>query len=585
MTSLTAHAPLLPYLIGLLLVVAVPAADAAQEPAAPDTLLFDTGTSRADSWTASALAKRAGWKALPEDNLTHRFQGDAVALNDRLIVVLRAKGAGAEVYGQTAAGPKLRVILSPSCGSGSQPPRIASLRIVENNPGAVMLTASFATDGQPCSLSYRLTAGQMIVETRPGEGVDRLSVEGAAQYVIVPDFFGDDLVFPAAAISRARWRLPTENFFLNLMDQGAAQVMCLWPSRQQEAVAVRSAGGQSPGIGACEIQAIKDKPIWTAVLEGTDLWHSRIVSADEARTATTLAWKPPFSAKWRADLLGSQGQARSWYFHGAETSSESSASGDRTHPCCLEADRAVLRLQRDNDAALTAWRYPTSLVIYAMDRDRATPLTTFCPIDVLRNTLGVGPCQYVLQTEGLAAQGNPTPDDAATWIERQFKRKKDRGAADEIRERLEQMVQHVNHAQARIEQYARLAREIRALCQAERQQTHKTIAGLAARLEQAAGTAAVAPPLADQAARLAAQMTALIGKRDALAECQRIGGEIRAVGTVQDRALSNCRMTLRWLNQSAAMIAEDDPQQTPWVNSIRQRSERALTRSNDQERP
>lgn len=577
MKSLTAHVPLSRCLLGLFLTfVTVPAIHAAEEPAAPNTVLLDTGSTLVEPWTAAALAKKTGWKAVPEDNLIHRFQGDVAAINDRAIVVLRAKGAGAEVYGQTAAGPKLRVLLSPLGSSATETPRLASVRIVENNPGAVMLTATFAVDGKPCSLTYRLTAGQMIVETRPGEGVERLLVQGAVQYVVVPDFFGDDLVFPAATITRARWRLPTENFFLNLMDQGAAQVMCLWQSRRQEAVAVRSAAGQTPGISGCEIQAIKDKPIWIALLEGTDLWHSRTVSADDAKTATTLAWKPPFPAKWRADLLGPEGLARSWYFHGPETSSEPSSSGDRTHPCCLEADRAVLQLNRDNDAALSAWRYPTSLVVYAMDRDRATPLTTFCPIDVLRNTLGVGPCQYVLQTEGLSAEANPTPDDVATWVERQFKRKKQGAAADEIRERLEQMVQHVKHAQARIEQYARLAREIRELCKAQRREAQATIADLAARLEQAAGAAAVTPALADQAARLAAEMAALIGKRDALDECQRIGGEIRAVGAVQDRALSNCRMTLRWLKQSAIMIAEDDPQQAPWVNSIRERTERVL---------
>lgn len=576
MKSLTAHVPLSRCLLGWLLAfVAAPVIDAAEEPAAPDTVLFDTGSSRDEPWTAAALVKKTGWKAVPEDNLTHRFQGDVAAINDRVILVLRAKGAGAEVYGQTAAGPKLRVLLSPLCGSATQTPRLASVRIVENNPGAVMLAATFAAEDKPCSLTYRLTAGQMIVETRPGEGAERMSVLGAVQYLVVPDFFGDDLVFPAATIARARWRLPTENFFLSLMDQGAAQVMCLWQSRRQEAVAVRSAAGQT-GISGCEIQAIKDKPIWIALLEGADLWHSRIVSADDAKTATTLAWKPPFPAKWRADLLGPRGSARSWYFHGPETSIAPSPSGDRTHPCCLEADRAVLRLQRDNDATLSAWRYPMSLVVYAMDRDRATPLTTFCPIDVLRNTLGVGPCQYVLQTEGLAAEANPTPDDVATWVERQFRRKKQQAAADEIRERLEQMVQHVKHAQARIEQYARLAREIRELCKAQRRQSQAAIADLAARLEQAALTAAIPPAPADQAARLAAEMAALIGKRDALAECRRIGGEIRAVGAVQDRALSNCRMTLRWLKQSAIMIAEDDPQQAPWVNSVCKLAERAL---------
>ena len=96
-----------------------------------------------------------------------------------------------------------------------------------------------------------------------------------------------------------------------------------------------------------------------------------------------------------------------------------------------------------------------------MDRSQATPLTTFTPIDILRNTLGVGPCQYILQTEGLASDANPTPDNVMTWVEKQFSRKKEKKAADEIRERLAQMVEHVGQAQARIDQYRRMFAEVR----------------------------------------------------------------------------------------------------------------------------
>ena len=79
---------------------------------------------------------------------------------------------------------------------------------------------------------------------------------------------------------------------------------------------------------------------------------------------------------------------------------------------------------------------------------------------MLRNTLGVGPCQYILQTEGLASEGSPTADAVMTWIEKQFKRKKQKSSADEIRERLGLMVAHVGQAQKRIERYGRLAAEI-----------------------------------------------------------------------------------------------------------------------------
>ena len=118
------------------------------------------------------------------------------------------------------------------------------MKIIENGPAAIALSASYSTSGgSSCSLKYRLTAGQMIVEVRPGQGTDRLAVLAETRYVVVPDFFGDDMVFGAKAVSRPRLRLPAENMLLSLLDGGNAEVMCVWSSNRQEAVALRGNSG------------------------------------------------------------------------------------------------------------------------------------------------------------------------------------------------------------------------------------------------------------------------------------------------------------------------------------------------------
>ena len=76
-------------------------------------------------------------------------------------------------------------------------------------------------------------------------------------------------------------------------------------------------------------------------------------------------WKPPFEAKWRVDRL---------------------AAGPWTVSTALP------------EAPLEA-----PAIVYPLDRNARTPLVAFCPVDVLRSTLGLGPCQYVLQTEGLVS--------------------------------------------------------------------------------------------------------------------------------------------------------------------------------------
>ena len=262
---------------------------------------------------------------MPEDNVTHQFRGDTVLLNDRLIVVVRAQRCRRGGLLPDGHGLQNAAALLPLTASGGKPTSLEAVRILENNPGAVMLAATLQdAGGGTCGLQYRLTAGQSIVEVRAGEGFDRLLVQCPARYVIVPDFFGDDMVFGPEDLARPRLRLPAENFCLGLSDQGSAEVMCVWQSSQQQATAVPSSPGlldeepETPGAAAFagwEIQAAKDKSIWVACLDGAGLWHQQVLTAEEALAATALDWKPPFAAKWRADLLQGHGATQSWFFH------------------------------------------------------------------------------------------------------------------------------------------------------------------------------------------------------------------------------------------------------------------------------
>jgi len=561
------------------------------QPGTPSTYLFDTGSPSPTPWDARQMAAKSGWTVVPEEKLTHSFRGDVVLLNDRLIIALR--GGVTEVYCETESGPKHRTTLSPLAASGNQPESMQTVRILENNPGAVMLAASYKlARGGVSELQIRLTAGQLIAELQPGDGVDRLLVLCPARYVIVPDFFGDDMVFGPGALTRSRLRLPAENFCLGLADRGTAEVMCVWQSSQQQAVAVRATAGgvkkdpnerSSPDAAAFagwEIQAVPDKKVWLACLEGEDLWHERALAADEARGVTTLDWKPPFAAKWRADLLAGQAAAESWFFDDPEASKEDQAvasAASARHTCCLDAGRAQVRWSGERLAAERA-----SLLLYALDRNRQTPLARFCPVDVLRNTLGVGPCEYILQTEGLATETNPTPNNVMTWVEKQFGRNRQKKAADEIQELLDQMVLHVGRAQARVERYGKFAKEVDERCghtAASRPGDAELAAlqSIAQRIERdVAAFSGKAPPPAERARQLAAQVVALIDRADSLAECEKLGAELRAIGASEDRMLAKCRMASRWLKESAAMLAEDAPAQAAVAREVRDRVQQVL---------
>jgi hypothetical protein len=534
------------------------------QPDMPFTRLFDTGAASARPLVPRAIEAKTGWTLVPEDDLSHRFSGDVVLLNDKLAIVLRPDGTGAEVYSQADAAMKQRVVITSLDAAGNPTSGPSAILTVENGPGAVMVEATAeTTDGKRCSVTYRLTAGERTLEVRGGQRAGRMMVRGKMRYVIVPDFFGDDMVFGPDAFDGSRLGLPTENFLLGLLGcdpeqtgGGNAMVMCVWKSGKQGAEAILSDRRPQRAVAGCEIECAKDESLWVALLEGTDIWQRRAIPDEDANEEMALDWQPPFAAKWRADWAQADGVARSWDFGGQQ-------------------------LPAAAKKALNSEESAGELVVYPIDRSRATPLTALTPIDVVRNTLGVGPCQYILQTEGLTSETNPTPDHVMNWIEKRFKGRKEKQSAEQIKEKLKRMTGHVRHVQARINEYSRFARQVRALIAVEGQNEDlseavetfgRTLDHLEQTIAQGRGTAEPAV----RTALLSKEIIGLIGNENSLDECRQIGASIRRIGAVQDRTLSKCRMAARWLKQQARMRAAAGSPGAELARDVQDKVERFL---------
>lgn len=543
---------------------------AEDEAAAAGVSLSDTGVASAQPLAPAALRAKAGWLRLPEDETSHRFRGDAVLLNDRLAVVLRTRTAAFDVFAITPAGYERRTTLVPLATRGSTPPTVSGVKILENNPGAVVLEAALAAgDGARLTVQCQLSVGQGIFELRPAAGVARLRLQNAARYVVIPDFFGDDMVFTPDALPRERIRLPAENFFLTPLAGGAGLLMCVSSTRLQDVEAIRSDTTEGHAFAGLEVDCVPGQRFWLASLDGPELWHDRPLAAADLQAAFELDWKPPFPAKWRANVVGQAAETRSWYFLGGEGPDEGAPVAAQGCPCRIDGRRAVI----DGPLVAEAAGLPSgTLLVYPMDRSRATPLTAFCPTDVLRNTLGVGPCQYILQTEGLQTDANPTPDNVMTWVEKQIARKRHGKSAGEIRDLTQQMSEHVGHVAERIQRYGALGRSVQALC-AEGEaggplrSAAATLEPISAQLRRSAAAAEVAA-VPQRVSQLAVQVAALVEQTDPRAECQRLGAELRAIGAAQDRALANGRRAARWLSARAAMLAADDPPAAAWVRKV-----------------
>ncbi len=441
---------------------------------------------------------------VPENNLTHQFIGSPHLVNDRLLALIENRRGGMSAWAKTSGDPEFGAYVgTDALILGSQRDPNLSITLIENGPVAATVQLALKTDPKT-AISFRLTAGEPILEIRPAEGVEQVHVSTNAGYAIVPEFFADDMVFDISSAPGSRVQLPVECQCLYPVGGGNLIVMCAFRAVPPRVVAA--------GDGLTLFRLAGGKGFWLALLEGKGIWHSRAAGAKDD-------WKPPFPAKWRCSVAGKDGLAVSYDYEKGPPEGVKLPDG------------------------------PT--IIYPIDRTKATPLTTILPIDVMRNALGIGPCQYVLQAEGLATGANPTPEQVSHWVEQQFKRKKEKGARDEIKDRLAQMVDHVARVRARIGQYGESAKQLRSLCQ--KHEGAARCLAIVDQLEQAATMKGDEPKAAKQ---LADAVVALIGKENALEECQKLGEAIRGIGSAQDAALARCRLHVRRLRAECASRPE-----------------------------
>ncbi|MFB3892906.1 MAG: hypothetical protein ACE15C_12870 [Phycisphaerae bacterium] len=536
-------------------------------------VLLDTRTAADAPLAGEALDKRAGWVAVAEDTTKHAFAGDAVFSNGRLAVVIRAKGSGAEVYSRAAEGWALRAVLVPVNAAGAEASELSKAAIVENSSAAVAIEATYKAKGDAAAdgigLRIRISAGAAHLEVRAGRNAAKLLIRDKARYIILPEFFTDDLVLDSTAADADCTGLPAGNMLLSLVgdnDSSRAVIACMWQSAGQNADMLTTRQGEKglrTGLG-CRIDLVKDKALWIAVIDGQGVWHSRTASGKEAGTDIAMDWKPPFAAKWRADfflstprrlLAANVGLAATREFADAAPPAAGETSG--AWGCWFDGGRASVRLGKwpSEDGSMTA-------VVYPIDRSKATPLTAYCVVDLMRDTLGYGPCQYVLDAEGLGAKDDATPDQVTRWVEKQLARPAAKREPDVIREQLKLMAAQVKRVDERIAEYRQFATKARGLCGETASGRSDSGLGRKAlvilgRIHVGATGTGEAVSIPETVAKLADRMAVLAGADDALAKAQPICEQVRSIGLGQERMLATMRVDVRRLDQLCRMAAGD----------------------------
>jgi len=587
---------------------------AAPAPAASEGL-FDTGAPAAAPLSGQAVAGKAGWTKVPEDNTSLKFKGDAVLANDRVALVFRQGGPGAEFYAAGAQGPVLRAVLAPAADQAAA--RLASVAIMENAAGKAAVDAAFKMPaGKDAAVRFELQPGQVFVRTEARGGAERLRVEAPCRFAILPDFFADDIAVDAAELPVDRAELPSENFLLHLVGRGEAIVMAVWNQREEDIQVTLAGRDKDRTLQASEIPYGKQGNVYIAALEGPGTWHAHDVAKADADRVIPLEWKAPYAAHWRVDWRQDDGLTDSWdmlvqrpdgTYAKPDWFGQSDAYGT---PDWMKPDRkrwtTVLGtfqypcwIEKDGQGFLQPLKKPGKFqgpaILYPINRLPATPLATFTFVDIVRATLGVGPCEYILDVEGQKkkAEGRPTCY-SRNKLNDIYTNKQQKEKKAEVEQALDDVLAFMRHIRVRIEGYAAFGRQTLAWLDKQKK-ARPDLAGFCAemevparRIDEAVEKRKEAIKTPEYAAKLVEEFrTTLVGYEgdDALAKCKKITAGFVAIGGPQDELVGECRLAVKILRQKAALAMAVDPRTAPVAKELRLRTQAALRNPTSYEAP
>lgn len=582
---------------------------ARQEAAAAAVKLFDTGEAATVPLTGDAIARRSGWSQVPEDKTDHSFRGDTVVANDRLVLVLRRGGPGAELYSQGVDRPALRAVLTPEGAEAAG--RLTSLAIVENGPGEVTIDAAFqSAAGKTLGARFGLAMGQVVVKTEPRQGATGLRVGAPSRFVVLPDFFADDIVVDSSEILSPTAELPSENFLLHFLPDRDAIVMTVAGNRGQDARIELSGHGPTRLINSSQMYYGPRGKIWVAVLHGRDIWHQRDVAKEEAGRIVPLDWTAPLAAQWRVDWRLASGVTGSWemvtqlksgeylkpgWFGTPSTLPESrkrwtTVIGFFPYPCWIDrAGRGYLQPLAKPD------RFQGPAIIYPINRVRETPLDEFTVVDVVRATLGVGPCEYILDVEGQgAAMKGRATCGTRDKLKPIYAAKKQKQKRAEIEQALVDVVIFVKHIRSRIDQYVEFGHETLAYLERQKK-AHPELSGFLGDMETctrvidaafAKRRASIRDPqyVIDLTEEFRTKLLDYEGD-DAMTKCTEITHAIVVVGGNQDELVGECRNAVKVLRQRAGLAMATNPRAAEIAREIRDRTQKALRNASSYEAP
>ncbi len=535
----------------------------------------------------SGLSVTDGGKEMTEPG---PIKGDAVLSNGRVTAVFKRESGAVEMGA-------VRFLLAGAT-------KLVKASLVETGKTSATVEATWKTAKGDATAKFRLKRSEVAVEVTPGAGAAKLRVECPSRYVVLPDFFSDDIVFDATKIPPATTELPSENFLLHLAGKGEAIAMVVFENRDQDVTCTLAGTGDARQVTGSEIDFGKDKKVWVALLEAPQIWHAAEVKPGDSKQENKLNWTMPWAAQWRVDFTRSDDLTDSW-----DLLLQKQEGGNYLKPSWMGAGAETIPVSRArwttvlkkfkypcwSDPKGTAWFQPLETealtmrgpaVIYPANRVPETPLEAYSVLDIARSSLGAGPCEYILDLDN---QRSSNKGHATCWtrdfLMGVYTKGSQKAQRKEIDTNLDQVLVFVKNIRGRITRYSDFLRSMREYLAAQLKAHPELKDSIAAldRICQEADRRYKAREEKIKTPDVVAKMNEDFRKgildaegADAVAKCKAYSEALVEIGDNQDELAGELRWVVRAFRQKAGLLVAADPRMGAITTEIRNKTHEIL---------
>ncbi len=276
--------------------------------------------------------------------------------------------------------------------------------------------------------------------------------------------------------------------------------------------------------------------------------------------------------------------------------------GGFSFPCWIQSDGLgflqPLKERRYAEGG-PVYNFAGPVVVYPLDRAKASPLATpldkLTVVDLVRMTLGVGPCQYILDLEGQKRNSRGVATcyarDVINAIYQEGTQLQKRA---EIEEQLDAAVAFISNVRQRIDLYVQFGHEMSDYLQQQKRRDPRCgafcdeLLVITKRLDQFFEQKREnirTPTFARQCAEDFRRKLLTSTGNDAYPRCAAQMAKFTSIGGAQDGLVASCRMIVKTLRQRAGIALAVNPELKDVATEIRARTQAMLRNPTPYEAP